>query len=77
MSERASYIPWPGLPTTREDDVLPIPPDTLSKAEREALRQSTEALVLDRMLPTPLPASRDLLVAEPYHPSVIESDAQA
>lgn len=75
MSELEPHPPWPGLPTIHDETALPAPPDTLSEAERQALRQTAEAVVLDLTHPAPLPASHDLFVAEPLHPVVVELES--
>lgn len=77
MSELEPYVPWPSLPTTHNKDALPTPSDALSEAERQALGQAAEAIVLDLVHPTPLPTSHDLFVAEPLHPAIITSSQQA
>lgn len=77
MSELEPHAPWPGLPTNHDEAALPTPSDSLSEAERQALRQTAEAVVLDLTHPAPLPASHDLFVAEPHHPAVVEPESLA
>lgn len=76
MSELEHQLPWQGLSTNHHETALPVPPDTFSEAERQALGQAAEAIVLDLVHPTPLPTSRDIFVAEPLHPAIITPSQQ-
>lgn len=72
MSKMEFIRPWPGLPTVPDEASIPIPLESLSDAERRTLQEVADTVVLDQTQPTPLPVFKDLFIAEPQHPAVVE-----
>lgn len=74
MSRFEFIRPWSGLRTIPDEAIPPLPPNTLSTAEQEFLHEIADAVVLDQTQPSPLPVLRDLYIAEPQHPAVVEPE---